>query len=91
MHLLGIICVYLTFTAFRPIYNDYKVWYDGVTKLLALMFAVFILGVQGFFFWYFDFQLRFGAIYFGCILLSGDFLEIYYGLLKNIVHKLRKN
>jgi len=96
LHILGVFCVFLTFASFRPIYNDYKIWYDGITKVLALGFAVFVLGVQAFIFWKFNYQLRFGAVYFACILISGDFLEIYYGLLKNffkratLLHYIRK-
>lgn len=84
-HLTGILVVYLVIASFRPIYNDYKVWYDGLTKILGIILTFLIIFIIGTVFDYWNFEIKFGAIYFGCILLAGDFLEIYYGLLKNIV------
>lgn len=89
MHLLGIFVVYLVFAMFRPIYDDFKVWYDGVTKTMGLLLSMFILFLIGWLFVDYNYQLRFGAIYFGCILLAGDFLEIYYGLIRNVARKVR--
>ena len=89
MHFLGIFVVYLVFAMFRPIYDDFKVWYDGVTKTMGLLISMFILFLIGWLFVDFNYQLRFGAIYFGCILLAGDFLEIYYGLIRNIARKVK--
>ncbi len=89
-HLLGVILVYLTFACFRPIYNNYKIWYDGLTKVLALAIAAILLFFVGFIFAEYDYKIRFPAIYFGAILLSGDFLEIYYGLIKNSALKLNE-
>ncbi len=89
MHLLGIFVVYLVFAMFRPIYDDYKIWYDGITKAMGLVFAATILYIIGLSFEKFDYELRFGTIYFACILLAGDFLEIYYGLIRNIGRKIR--
>ena len=74
---------------FRPIYDDYKIWYDGVTKTIGLVLAATILYVIGLTFEKFDYELRFGATYFACILLAGDFLEIYYGLIRNIGRKIK--
>lgn len=89
MHLIGIVIVYLVFAMFRPIYDDYKIWYDGVTKTIGLVLAATILYVIGLTFEKFDYELRFGATYFACILLAGDFLEIYYGLIRNIGRKIK--
>ncbi len=88
MHIIGVLAVFLTFASFRPIYNDYKIWYDGVTKVLALIISIIIIGIQGYFFWYYEYIIKFGAIYFACIILSGDFLEVYYGLIKNLFRKI---
>ena len=84
-HLTGILVVFLVIASFRPIYNDYKVWYDGLTKILGIILTFLIIAIIGAVFDSFNYEIKFGAIYFGCILLAGDFLEVYYGLLKNIV------
>ena len=89
MHLIGVIFVYFVFAMFRPIYDDYKIWYDGVTKTIGLVLAATILYIIGLTFEKFDYELRFGALYFACILLAGDFLEIYYGLIRNIGRKIK--
>ncbi len=88
-HVLGFFVLYIVFATFRPIYNDYKVWYDGLTKAMGIIMSLGILIVIGLIFDTYNYELKFGAIYFGCILLAGDFLEIYYGLIKNIVGKFR--
>lgn len=88
-HLFGIFLVYLVFAMFRPIYDDFKVWYDGVTKTMSLILSMFILFVIGWLFAEYDYKLKLEAIYFGCILLAGDFLEIYYGLIRNVARKVK--
>ncbi len=87
VHLLGVFAVWLTFVNFRPLYNSYKIWYDGVSKILSFGYTLFILLLIGLIFEYTNFEFRFGALYFGCILLAGDFLEIYYGVIKNVYRK----
>jgi CHASE2 domain-containing sensor protein len=88
-HIIGIFLVYFTFALFRPIYSDYKVWYDGVTKALGISISLIILFIIGIIFARFNYEIQFGGLYFGCILLAGDFLEIYYGLIKNIGRKIK--
>ena len=89
-HIIGIFMVYFTFALFRPIYSDYKVWYDGVTKALGITISLIILFIIGIIFATFNYEIQFGGLYFGCILLAGDFLEIYYGLIKNIGRKIKE-
>ena len=88
-HAIGLFLVYFTFALFRPIYSDYKVWYDGVTKALGISLSLLILYIIGIIFDNFNYEIQFGGLYFGCILLAGDFLEIYYGLFKNLARKLK--
>lgn len=88
-HLLGMFVVYFVFAAFRPIYDDYKVWYDGVTKTMGLVLSMIILFIIGAVFEKYDYQIRFGSMYFACVLLAGDFLEIYYGLIRNVGRKIK--
>lgn len=86
-HIIGVFMVYFTFALFRPIYSDYKIWYDGVTKALGILISLIILFIIGIIFDKYNYEIQFGGIYFGCILLAGDFLEIYYGLFKNLARK----
>ena len=90
MHVIGILFVWLTLANFRPLYFDHKIWYDGVSKVLGFIITLLIIFVIGFVFVHFDYELKFGSIYFACILLAGDFLEIYYGMIKNVIDLLFK-
>lgn len=90
-HIIGIISVFFVLALFRPIYNDYKVWYDGVTKTISLFITLIILFIIGIVFEFTNFELKFGAIYLACILLAGDFMEFYYGLVKNLGRKTKEN
>ena len=89
MDIIGFITLYLVFAFFRPIYDDHKVWYDGLTKFLGISISLIILFLIGIIFEEFNYQVTFGAIWFGAILIAGDWLEIYYGLIKNIVEKIK--
>lgn len=86
-HVIGFLLTYLVFAAFRGIFNDYKVWYDGLTKLLSIIIVLIMLFVELAIFDTFSYRVSFHVLYFGVIAFSGDFLEIYYGLFKNIVYK----
>lgn len=89
MNVIGLLITYLVFAFYRPIYDDHKVWYDGLTKFLGILTSLIILGFIGMVFEYLNFKIVFGAIWFGCILLAGDWLEIYYGLGKNLYSKIK--
>ena len=90
MHVIGFLITYLVFAFYRPIYDDHKIWYDGLTKFLGIALSLIILGVIGMIFDWLNYKIVFGAIWFGCILLAGDWLEIYYGLIKNLFNKIIK-
>lgn len=89
MNIIGLLITYLVFAFYRPIYDDHKVWYDGLTKFLGIALSLVIIGFIGTVFDWFNYEIVFGAIWFGCILLAGDWLEIYYGLVKNLFSKVR--
>ena len=89
MNIIGLLITYLVFAFYRPIYDDHKVWYDGLTKFLGIALSLIIIGFIGTVFDWFNYEIVFGAIWFGCILLAGDWLEIYYGLVKNLFSKVR--
>ena len=79
----------MVFVFYRPIYDDHKVWYDGISKALGIGISLIIFFIIGIVFDWFNYRITLGAIWFGGILLAGDWLEIYYGLIKNILHKFR--
>ena len=89
-HVIGFLITYLTFASFRPIYNDYKIWYDGGTKVLSFIIVLIIFFLIGYIFAEFNYKVSFPGIYLGAILLAGDYMEIYYGLFLNIAIKIRK-
>ena len=91
MHIIGFLVTYLVFAAYRPIYDDHKIWYDGVTKFMGIFFSLALLFIIGIIFDILDYKIMFSAIWFACILLAGDWLEIYYGLLKNFFEKIHTN
>lgn len=90
-NLIGLLITYLVFASFRPIYNDHKNWYDGLTKAMGIILSLIILFIIGILFAEFDYNVHFPAVYFGIILLAGDFLEIYYGLIKNVFIRIKKS
>lgn len=89
-HIFGILITYLTFAAFRPVYNDYKIWYDGGTKVMSFIIVLFLLYGIGKIFADYDYKIHIPGMYMGAILLAGDYMEIYYGLFENLVRKFRK-
>lgn len=89
MHVVGFITLYLVFAFYRPIYQDHKIWYDGITKVIGIVLTILILFIIGIVFVNFNYKITFGAIWFGAILLAGDWLEIYYGIIRNIGSKIK--
>ncbi len=87
-HVTGVLIVFLTLAVFRPLYNDHKIWYDGVSKIMSFTATLTILFIIGIIFEYTNYEIKFGSIYFACILLAGDWLEIYYGVISNVINLL---
>jgi CHASE2 domain-containing sensor protein len=77
-----IIC-FLTVILFTIIYKRLPQWYDGLTKSLQLIFVLMLLTINVFAFHWFNYKtnLTLATI---LVALSGDGLEIFYGLVKNI-------
>lgn len=91
-HLIGLIIVLLTFALFRHIYYNNKNWYDGVTKIIILIESLLILFIIVMIFGKYDYKIQLPAFYFVLIVISADYLEVYFGFIKNIGKKiLRKN
>ncbi len=84
--IFAIIICFLNVALFQLIYRRLPRWYDGLTKLIQLFEAVIMLFVIVLFFHYFSIKLNLtvGII---AILLAGDSLEVYNGVLKNLFTK----
>ncbi len=81
--ILAIIAGYLNVAFFSLIYKRIPRWYDGVTKLIQLiqLLIVGILVLYIFDTYNYKMDMSFTLI---VIALSGDILEVYYGVVKNI-------
>ena len=85
-YFLAFILLYLNIVVFTYIYKRLPRWYDGLTKLLqviqALLLFVLVLLV---FDWYnYHMEINIAIV---LILVSGDLLEIYFGVVKNLFSK----
>lgn len=77
-----IIC-FITVLFFTWIYHRLPQWYDGLTKTMQLIAVLFILTFNVFIFHWFNYKtsLTLATI---MIALTGDSLEVCYGLIKNM-------
>lgn len=84
--IIAIVLCFLNVTLFSLIYKKIPKWYDGSTKLIQLVELLFFyfLMVQIFdsYNYYVDLTIALVAI-----ALSGDALEVYYGVIKNTFTK----
>lgn len=96
-HLTGILLVLLTFAATRSVYNNFEVWYDGISKIIVLVVTMLVLFFIGWLFYAWDYKISLHPVYLFAVVLSGDWLEIYFAFLKplglktsRILHKYNK-
>lgn len=84
--IVGIILCFLNVVVFSLIYRYLPRWYDGLTKSIQLLEALILLFVVVLVFHFFSYKLNLtlGII---AVLLAGDSLEVYYGVLKNLFSK----
>ncbi len=77
-----IICFSITLV-FTIIYKRLPQWYDGLTKSLQMIIILLLLTLNVFIFHWFQYKpnLTLAVI---IVALSGDTLEVFYGLVKNI-------
>lgn len=83
---LAVLICYLNVIAFTFIYKVMPKWYDGLTKLIQIIeaFALFTLIIIVFNAFDYVLELTYTII---VVLLAGDLLEIYYGVVKNLFSK----
>lgn len=80
--IVGIILCYFNVFIFSIIHRRLPRWYDGISKLTQLLEVIFLLGVIVMVFYWFNYKLNL-TLSIIAILLSGDTLEVYYGIVKN--------
>jgi CHASE2 domain-containing sensor protein len=79
----AIIICFVTVLIFTWIYNRLPQWYDGLTKTIQLVMVLLLLTINIFVFHWFNYKtnLTLATI---LVALSGDALEVFYGLIKNL-------
>ena len=82
----GIVLCFLNVALFTWIYRKLPHWYDGLTKSIQLIEALLLLIIIVVVFHLFNYKLNLtlGII---AVLLAGDSLEIYFGVIKNLFSK----
>ncbi|MDH5365420.1 MAG: CHASE2 domain-containing protein [Cyclobacteriaceae bacterium] len=84
--LIGIGLLYINVFFFSIIYIRMGAWYDGITKLIQIVEIIALTIFVILIFSTYNFKLELAIAFFG-IALVGDLLEIYYGVIKNVVNK----
>ena len=82
--LVNILICFLNVVLFSWIYFRFPLWYDGVTKTLQLFETILLLLLVILFFHWFNYVLNF-TLGIASILLASDALEVYYGVIKNVL------
>lgn len=84
--LIGIGLLYINVFFFSIIYIRMGAWYDGITKLIQIVEIIALTIFVILIFSTYSFKLELAIAFFG-IALVGDLLEIYYGVIKNVINK----
>ena len=84
--IVGIVLCFLNVALFTWIYRKLPHWYDGLTKSIQLLEALLLLIIIVVVFHLFNYKLNLtlGII---AVLLAGDSLEVYFGVIKNLFSK----
>jgi CHASE2 domain-containing sensor protein len=85
-NLIAILLLYINIVVFTYIYKVLPRWYDGLTKLMQLTQALglFVLVLVVFDWYNYKLDVNIALVF---ILISGDALEVYFGVVKNIFTK----
>ncbi|MEQ8338645.1 MAG: hypothetical protein RIA62_14910, partial [Cyclobacteriaceae bacterium] len=81
--ILAIILCFLNVALFSLIYRRIPRWYDGITKLFQLIEIGFLTYIMIITLDQNSFKIELGIALFA-VAISGDSLEVYYGVVKNI-------
>ena len=71
---------------FKMIYGAMPKWYDGITKLIILIEVFFLASLMIYLFYGFNYKVDF-TLSLIVIALSGDAIEVYHGVIKNLFTK----
>jgi CHASE2 domain-containing sensor protein len=78
-------CLFNVFL-FKLVYGVLPRWYDGITKLFQLFQVLVIMGLMIWMFDHFSYKADF-TLMLVVIALSGDSIEVYHGVVKNLFSK----
>lgn len=83
---LAIVILFLNLTVFTWIYKKLPKWYDGMTKLiqLAQLLTFIYVMIYAMDFYSIKLDLNYTLI---AVALSGDGLEVFFGVVKNVLSK----
>ena len=86
MVVLAVFICFLNVALFSWIYRRLPRWYDGLTKLVQLVEIMLMVFLMVMVFHWFNFKLNL-TYTIDAVALSGDSLEVYYGVVKNLFNK----
>lgn len=85
-YLVGFIGLFLNIMVFSWIYKKLPKWYDGITKVIQVIEFVGLIYLMVYFMDIFSMKLDLTFLLFA-VALSGDGLEVFYGVVKNSLSK----
>ncbi|QCK13974.1 hypothetical protein DCC35_04005 [Mangrovivirga cuniculi] len=85
----AILLCLLNVACFMIVYYRLPDWYDGITKLIQLVEVIFLFFVIIYVFAVYNYKMHLELAIIA-IALSGDMLEIYNGVIKNISTKIKR-
>ncbi|MEP1094093.1 MAG: CHASE2 domain-containing protein [Cyclobacteriaceae bacterium] len=83
---LAILLCFVNVFVFKMVYGALPKWYDGITKLLQLAEVFFLATLMIYLFYSFNYKADF-TLAMIVIALSGDSIEVYHGVIKNLFNK----
>ncbi len=84
--LIAILLCYINVVFFSWIYRRLSRWYDGLTKVIQLLEVLVLVFVILYVLDIFNFKLDL-TVAMIAILLTGDLLEVYFGVVKNLTSR----
>jgi hypothetical protein len=85
-YIWAVIILYINIVAFTFIYKVMPKWYDGLTKVIQLIEAFALFTLVMVVYNSFNYKLNMTATIIA-VLIVGDALEIYFGVVKNLFTK----
>ena len=86
---LAVVMCLVNVFLFKIVYAAIPKWYDGITKVFQLIELAFFSFLMVWIFYYFNYKADF-TLALIIIALSGDSIEVYHGVVKNLFSKERR-